>query len=62
MNSAWDTRVVYIEQKQRWWWNAWFEDVAVELYGFASSRQEASRAMYQAIERAGTPPRPTERS
>jgi hypothetical protein len=29
---------------------------ATELYGFADSREDASRAMYRAIEDAGTPP------
>jgi hypothetical protein len=47
---SWDTRVVYIERKQRWWWNAWLASTATELYGFADSEEEASRAMYRAIE------------
>jgi hypothetical protein len=55
--NAWDTRIVFIERKQSWWWNAWYEPTATELYGFADSREDASRAMYQAIENAGTPPR-----
>jgi hypothetical protein len=49
---SWDTRVVYIERHQRWWWNAWLAAMETELYGFADSREEATRAMYQAIENA----------
>jgi hypothetical protein len=49
---SWDTRVVYIERRQRWWWNAWLAAMETELYGFADSREEATRAMYQAIESA----------
>jgi hypothetical protein len=49
---SWDTRVVYIERHRRWWWNAWLASTETELYGFASSREEAARAMYQAIENA----------
>ncbi len=55
--ETWDMRVVFIERKQCWWWNAWYEPTATELYGFAGSREEATQAMYQAIEHAGTPPR-----
>lgn len=53
IRPTWDTRVVFIERRQRWWWNAWRESTSTELYGFASSREEASQAMYQAIEHAG---------
>ena len=53
IRPIWDTRVVFIERQQRWWWNAWRESTSTELYGFAGSREEASQAMYQAIERAG---------
>jgi hypothetical protein len=49
---SWDARVVYIERHRRWWWNAWLASTETELYGFASSREEAARAMYQAIENA----------
>ena len=49
---TWDTRVVFIEKRQRWWWNAWRQSTLMELYGFADSREEATRAMYQAIEQA----------
>ena len=56
MSSVWDTRVVWLEAKQRWWWNAWREATRTELSGFAGSQEEASRAMYQAIEEAGPPP------
>lgn len=53
IRPTWDTRVVFIERQQRWWWNAWRESTATELYGFAGSREEATQAMYRAIERAG---------
>jgi hypothetical protein len=46
---AWDTRVVFIERQGRWWWNAWRERTATELYGFADSPQAAREAMYRAI-------------
>jgi hypothetical protein len=48
-------RVVYVELRQCWWWNAWREATATELSGFAASQEEAGRAMYQAIEEAGPP-------
>jgi hypothetical protein len=51
----WDTRIVFIEKRGRWWWNAWRASTATELYGFAASREDATRDMYQAIERAGSP-------
>jgi hypothetical protein len=56
MRSPWDTRVVYIERRQRWWWNAWRACTSTELSGFADSQEEATRAMYQAIEEAGPSP------
>jgi IS1 family transposase len=62
MRPIWDTRVVFIERQQRWWWNAWHESTSTELYGFAGSREEASQAMYQAIERAGPGARAVSRS
>jgi hypothetical protein len=49
----WDTRVVYTEKRNRWWWNAWRESTATELYGFADSPEQAGREMHQAIEQAG---------
>ncbi|GAA1264594.1 hypothetical protein GCM10009609_29780 [Pseudonocardia aurantiaca] len=52
MPSRWDTRVVYIERQQRWWWNAWRPSTSTELYGFADSRDEAREAMVRAIEQA----------
>ena len=51
---VWDTRV-FVERHQRWWWNAWRESTATELYGFAESQEEATREMYRAIEQAGVP-------
>ena len=55
-SHRWDTRVVYIEKQRRWWWNAWLAASATELYGFADSQEDASRDMYQAIQRSGLPP------
>lgn len=49
---SWDTRVVYIESRQRWWYNAWLEATATELYGFADSQEAAYRAMQVAIREA----------
>ena len=54
----WDTRLVFIEKHGRWWWNAWREQTATELYGFADTQQDATRAMYQAIEQATPWPPP----
>jgi hypothetical protein len=53
---VWDTRVVYIERRQRWWWNAWRASTSTELHGFADSQEEATQAMYRAIEQAGPSP------
>jgi hypothetical protein len=55
---SWDTRVVYIERHQRWWWNAWLAFSATELYGFADSQEAAYRAMQVAIREAGQAPTP----
>jgi hypothetical protein len=55
---GWDTRVVFLERRQRWWWNAWLESTATELYGFADSQEEAAREMYRAIEEASKAPPP----
>jgi hypothetical protein len=52
----WDARVVFIEKRGRWWWNAWRASTATELYGFADSPEEARRQMYGAIERADPQP------
>jgi hypothetical protein len=51
---SWDTRVVYIERRQRWWWNAWLAATETELWGFADSQETAYRAMQRAIRDAGT--------
>jgi hypothetical protein len=53
---SWDTRVVYIERRRRWWWNAWLGSTATELYGFADTQAEAARQMYRAIEEVSKPP------
>jgi hypothetical protein len=51
-SRPWDTRVVFIERRQRWWWNAWQASTSTELHGFADSQEEAARDMYRAIEQA----------
>jgi len=53
---AWDTRVVFVVRRQRWWWNAWRPSTCTELHGFADSQEEAAQEMYRAIEEAGPPP------
>jgi hypothetical protein len=55
----WDTRIVYIERHQRWWWNAWLAATETELYGFADSQETAYRTMQQAIRAAATAPQLT---
>jgi hypothetical protein len=52
----WDARVVWLEQKQTWWWNAYRARTGTELHGFADSQEEATRALYEAIE--AEPPTP----
>jgi hypothetical protein len=51
---SWDTRVVYIQRHQRWWWNAWLAATDTELFGFADSQEAAYRAMQVAIREAGS--------
>jgi hypothetical protein len=58
---AWDTRVAFIEKHKRWWWNAWREATATELFGFADSQEDARQAMYRAIEQAAPWPPPPQR-
>jgi hypothetical protein len=53
---GWDTCVVYVEHRQRWWWNAWRPSTCTELHGFADSAEEAAEAMNQAVEQAGGGP------
>ncbi|WP_219418670.1 hypothetical protein [Pseudonocardia nigra] len=48
--------MVFVERRKQWWWNAWHESTAIELYGFADSREAANLEMYRAIEQAGQPP------
>jgi hypothetical protein len=45
----WDTRIVWIERRQRWWWNAWRESTSTELWGFADSQLDALRGMTAAL-------------
>lgn len=55
---SWDTRIVFIQRHQRWWWNAWLASTETELYGFADSQEAAYRAMQVAIREARTAPPP----
>jgi hypothetical protein len=48
----WDTRIVWITQRQKWWWNAWRESTSTELWGLADSPEEALREMTAALKRA----------
>jgi hypothetical protein len=51
---SWDVRVVYLEGRRRWWWNAWLAATETELWGFADSQEAAYRAMQVAIREAGS--------
>lgn len=42
-------RVVFVEQRKAWWWNAWRAATSTELYGFADTRADAWSAMNEAI-------------
>lgn len=53
---GWDVRIVFVERRQCWWWNAWRQVTGTELHGFAASPEEAAREMYRAIEEAGASP------
>jgi hypothetical protein len=46
----WDIKVVWIERRQKWWWNAWQESTSTELWGFAESRELAVTALTAAVE------------
>jgi hypothetical protein len=48
-------RVVLVERRQRWWWNAWRAATSTELCGFADSRADAWAAMNVAINAASVP-------
>jgi hypothetical protein len=52
---GWDVRIVFVERRQSWWWNAWRQSTCTELHGFADSPEEAAQEMYRAIEEAGSP-------
>jgi hypothetical protein len=52
---GWDVRIVFVERRQCWWWNAWRPSTCTELHGFADSPDEAAQEMYRAIEEAGPP-------
>ena len=48
----WDTRQVWNQREQRWWWNAWRERTATELWGFSDDEMTAYTAMTAAIQKA----------
>jgi hypothetical protein len=50
--GGWDVRVVFVERRERWWWNAWRAATSTELYGFADTQADAWSAMNQAISAA----------
>lgn len=52
----WDARIVWNVRHERWWWNAWREATATELWGFADSPEDALRDMTAAIKQATAPP------
>jgi hypothetical protein len=53
--GGWDMRVVFIEGRQQWWWNAWRPATSTELYGFAETRADAWSAMSEAVSAASVP-------
>lgn len=53
--NGWDMWVVYVERRQRWWWNAWRATTSTELYGFTDSRADAWTVMSAAINTAHVP-------
>ncbi|WP_433282138.1 hypothetical protein ACQPZA_16890 [Pseudonocardia xinjiangensis] len=55
-NRPWDTCVIYVERRGRWWWNAWRASTTTELHGFADTEEEAREAMTSAIQQAGPSP------
>ena len=46
---GWDVRVLRLEQRQLWWWNAWHEATSTELSGTARTRDEAQRDLDAAV-------------
>lgn len=54
--GGWDTRIVYVDHRQRWWWNAWRPSTSTELHGFADSPEQAAEDMSRAIEQEGGGP------
>lgn len=54
-DGGWDLRVVFIERRGRWWWNAWRAATFTELYGFADTRIDAWSAMHDAMSAAPVP-------
>jgi hypothetical protein len=53
--GGWDMRVVFIERRRSWWWNAWRPATSTELYGFADTPADAWAAMDSAISAAQVP-------
>jgi hypothetical protein len=59
--GGWDMRVVFIERRRHWWWNAWRPATSTELYGFAETRADAWSAMNEAVSAAPVPDQLRER-
>jgi hypothetical protein len=59
--EGWDMRVVFIERRQHWWWNAWRPATSTELYSFANTRADAWSAMNAAVSAASVPDQLRER-
>lgn len=53
--GGWDLRVVFIERRQAWWWNAWHPATGTELYGFAETRTAAWSVLSAAVNAAHQP-------
>ena len=56
LDSAWDTCVIHVERRRRWWWNAWRPCTSTELSGFAESEEQARWEMVRAVVEAGPSP------
>ncbi|OZM81717.1 hypothetical protein [Pseudonocardia sp. MH-G8] len=56
VDTVWDTCVIYVERRRRWWWNAWRPCTSTELSGFAESEEQARREMALAVVEAGSSP------
>lgn len=45
----WDTRVLWLEHRRTWWWNAWHVPTETELFGSADNKAAAQEAMAKAM-------------